>query len=111
MPRARRSWLLPLGAAALLSAGLAPGALSQTPSPTDHAAHSHGTDRLGKVEFKISCNGAAQAEFNRGMALYHSFVWPAATEAFDNVLRTDPACGMAHWGRAMTILDNPFTWP
>jgi hypothetical protein len=23
----------------------------------------------------------------------------------------DPACGMAHWGRAMVLLDNPFLWP
>ena len=22
-----------------------------------------------------------------------------------------PACGMAQWGRAMVLLDNPFIWP
>jgi len=68
-------------------------------------------DRLGKVEFQISCNDAAQKEFNRGMALYHSFAWPQAMVSFEAVAKADPTCGMAHWGRAMTTLDNPFVWP
>jgi hypothetical protein len=67
--------------------------------------------RLGKVEFKIECNAAAQQEFNRAMALYHSFAWQHATDAFAAVASADPSCGMAHWGRAMTMLDNPFDWP
>jgi hypothetical protein len=67
--------------------------------------------RLGKVEFSVECNAAAQQEFNRGMALYHSFAWREATEAFTFVAKTDPTCGMAHWGRAMTLLENPFAWP
>ena len=45
------------------------------------------------------------------MALYHSFFWPPAKAAFEAVSQADPSCGMAHWGRAMVILDNPFTWP
>ena len=102
-----------LGAALLFSAGLAPAALSQTAPSGSDPAHSHGVaaERLGKVEFKIDCNAAAQAEFNRAMALYHSFWWPAASRAFEAVAEVDPTCGMAHWGRAMVILDNPFTWP
>ena len=99
--------------AALLSfcVALSPGAFSQQSG--SHSAHDHGASvqRLGKVEFKVDCNAAAQAEFNRGMALYHSFWWPAASAAFDAVTKADPTCGMAHWGRAMVILDNPFTWP
>ena len=67
--------------------------------------------RLGKVDFKVDCNAAAQKEFNRGMALYHSFAWPAAMDSFETVLKADPTCGMAHWGKAVTTLDNPFVWP
>jgi hypothetical protein len=52
-----------------------------------------------------------QPDFNRAMALYHSFAWPEATAAFASVATKDPSCGMAHWGSAMTLLDNPFTWP
>ena len=73
MPRPHGSLLVLLGAT-LFSAGLAPPALSQHSASAHHSGHSHsGTQRLGKVEFKIDCNAAAQAEFNRAMALYHSF--------------------------------------
>jgi hypothetical protein len=67
--------------------------------------------RLGKVEFKVECNSAAQPTFNRAMALYHSFAWKPADDAFAAVAKADPSCGMAHWGRAMVLLDNPFLWP
>jgi hypothetical protein len=67
---------------------------------------------LGTVEFKVECSAAAQDQFNHAMALYHSFAWPEAAAAFAAVSPTaDPACGMAHWGRAMVMLDNPFLWP
>ena len=113
MPRARRSWSPLLGATLFLSAGLAPSASGQDRPSAPQPDHSHtaATARLGKVEFKVECNAAAQAEFNRAMALYHSFVWPEASAAFETVARTDPTCGMAHWGKALVILDNPFTWP
>jgi len=67
--------------------------------------------RLGKVEFKVECNAAAQQEFHRAMALYHSFAWKEAAAAFAAVAKAEPSCGMAHWGRAMAMLDNPFGWP
>jgi len=75
--------------------------------------HDHGHDltRLGTVEFGVECSAAAQDQFNHAMALYHSFAWPEAGSAFDAVAETDPPCGMAHWGRAMVLLDNPFLWP
>ena len=102
-----------VGAALLFVGGFAPGAWSQTAQSGSHSAHSHAVaaERLGKVEFKVDCNTEAQGEFNRAMALYHSFWWPAASKAFEAVAQADPTCGMAHWGRAMVILDNPFTWP
>jgi hypothetical protein len=75
------------------------------------AATAHDLTRLGKVEFKVDCNEAAQKEFSRAMALYHSFAWNAAAESFAAIAAADPSCGMAHWGRAMVMLDNPFVWP
>jgi hypothetical protein len=70
-----------------------------------------GLDRLGRVEFSVSCSPEAQQKFNRAMALYHSFAWRHAIAAFEAVAEADPTCGMAHWGRAMSMLDNPFVWP
>ena len=97
----------------LLGPVSASSALSQDKPAAAHSGHGHtvAAERLGKVAFKLECNAAAQAEFNRAMALYHSFAWPAATASFAAVAQADPSCGMAHWGRAMVILDNPFTWP
>lgn len=65
--------------------------------------HNHGIpEKLGKVSFPISCAPAVQAEFNRGIALLHSFAYAPANAAFQKVAAQDPHCAMAHWGIAMT---------
>jgi tetratricopeptide (TPR) repeat protein len=43
-----------------------------------------------------------QEQFNRGVALLHSFAYASAEQTFQDVARMDPQCGMAHWGAAMT---------
>ncbi len=59
-------------------------------------------EKLGQVSFPISCKPAVQEEFNRAVALLHSFTYSAARGAFQNVAKDDPQCAMAHWGIAMT---------
>src|SRR3989304_8603734 len=83
--------------AALLALGSALGAAAQ-----DKA----GTERLGKVHFPTSCS-SVQAQFDRAVALLHSFWLQAALEAFTDVTRADPGCAMGHWGVAMTWLGKP----
>jgi tetratricopeptide (TPR) repeat protein len=68
-------------------------------------------EKLGEVNFPVSCNTEAQKDFNRGMALFHSFWFYPAIQSFDKVLHHDPQCGMAYWGIAIMSLGNPFTWP
>jgi tetratricopeptide (TPR) repeat protein len=68
-------------------------------------------EKLGEVSFPVSCNAAAQREFNRAMALFHSFWFDPAKNSFAKVLEHDPECGMAHWGIAIMSMGNPFTWP
>jgi hypothetical protein len=68
-------------------------------------------EKLGEVNFPVSCNDAAQQEFNRAMSLLHSFWFDPAKKAFAKVLEHDPECGMAHWGIAVVALGNPFAWP
>jgi tetratricopeptide (TPR) repeat protein len=58
-------------------------------------------ERLGKVSFPVSCAPAVQKQFDRGVALLHSFDYVAADNAFQSVARLDPGCAMAHWGMAM----------
>jgi tetratricopeptide (TPR) repeat protein len=65
--------------------------------------HSHpAPEKLGKVLFPISCAPAVQEQFDRGVALLHSFAYTAAESAFQGVSQRDPRCAMAHWGVAMT---------
>src|ERR1700749_2624943 len=59
-------------------------------------------EKLGTVSFRTSCQAGTQAEFNRAVALLHSFAYSAAEAAFRSVAETDPQCAMAHWGIAMT---------
>jgi hypothetical protein len=68
-----------------------------------HAAE----EQLGKVHFPVSCSPAAQAQFDRAMALLHSFFYPETVKAFTAITQTEPGCAMAYWGLAMSIRQNP----
>ena len=65
--------------------------------------HNHtAPEKLGSVSFPISCSPGVQQEFNRGVALLHSFAYMAAENTFRAVEEQDPHCAIAHWGIAMT---------
>ncbi|MBI4636562.1 MAG: hypothetical protein HY727_09470 [Candidatus Rokubacteria bacterium] len=68
-------------------------------------------DRVGKVSFPTSCSATVQQEFERAVAMLHSFWFSASVNAFTAVAQADPGCGIAHWGIAMNALGNPFAWP
>jgi hypothetical protein len=52
--------------------------------------HDYGTaEKLGEVNFATSCNKAAQSNFDRAVALLHSFRFSRAIEGFNAVLRED----------------------
>src|SRR5262249_60548056 len=68
-------------------------------------------DKVGTVKFETSCNPAVQAEFERAVAMLHSFWFSASSDAFIAIAQKDPGCAMAHWGVAMNLLGNPFAWP
>jgi hypothetical protein len=71
--------------------------------------HQHGTDeKLGVVHFSTSCNPTAQNEFDRAVALLHSFQFSRAIEGFNAALKGDSACGIAYWGIALSDWSNPF---
>ncbi|HKY23109.1 MAG TPA: hypothetical protein VJM31_17980 [Vicinamibacterales bacterium] len=74
----------------------------------DHAAA--GGDQVGSanVSFPTSCAAAVRQDFNRGVALLHSFWFGQAIAAFDGVAAKDPSCAMAHWGVALSRWGNPF---
>jgi hypothetical protein len=70
------------------------------------AQHEHaagGVEKLGKVEFRVSCSADVQQQFNLAVGLLHSFWYDRAASEFGAITKKDPSCGMAHWGVAMTI--------
>src|SRR2546428_5793805 len=68
-------------------------------------------ERLGKVTFATSCSPAVQAQFERAVALQHSFWFGEAIKGFNAVAQADPSCGIAHWGAAVAWLGNPLARP
>ncbi|MEZ5292759.1 MAG: hypothetical protein R2745_16885 [Vicinamibacterales bacterium] len=83
---------------------------AQVPSTAPQETHTHdpAAPRLGAVHFTTSCEPAVQADFDRGIALLHSFWFSGSVAAFEGVLQRDPGCAMAHWGIAMSWWSNPF---
>lgn len=67
-----------------------------------HGDHRHESSEVGRVDFNISCTPQAQKQFNRAVAWLHSFEYEEAEKAFAEVAATDPRCGMAYWGVAMS---------
>jgi len=70
-----------------------------------------GGEKFGKVLFKTSCSPAAQKEFERALALLHSFDFPETLKAFSAIPQTDPGCAIAYWGLAVSIRPNPLVGP
>jgi hypothetical protein len=71
--------------------------------------HQHAsTEGLGTVKFSTSCNSAAHPQFNRAVALMHSFQFARAIDGFKSTLVSDPSCAAAYWGIALSDWGNPF---
>jgi tetratricopeptide (TPR) repeat protein len=82
--------------------------LSLSVAFAQHDQHGAAGERLGTVSFKTSCKPAVQVDFNRAVALLHSFEFREAIGGFDKVLEADATCAIAQWGRALAFWGNPF---
>jgi len=60
-------------------------------------------EKLGAVRFPTSCSAAAQGQFERAVALLHSFWYEEALKAFTVVTTTDASCAIGYWGIAMSV--------
>jgi hypothetical protein len=80
--------------------------------PADEGHHHSLTpEELGTVHFATSCKPAVEADFNRGVALLHSFWYEEAEKAFHKVAHEDPKCAMANWGLAMSSYHQLWNYP
>ncbi|MFC5863032.1 tetratricopeptide repeat protein [Acidicapsa dinghuensis] len=97
-----------LASLVLLFAALPAGVNAMVHSLADSTASN---ERLGTVSFPVSCAAASQAGFNRGVALQHDFWYEEARAQFDRLVKSDPACAMAHWGVAMSVFHQIWDRP
>jgi tetratricopeptide (TPR) repeat protein len=78
------------------------------------AQHEHPTPQvmttkmIGTVDFQTSCKPAVKDEFNRAVALLHSFWFAESRAMFEELLKADSNCAIAYWGIALTHWGNPF---
>ncbi len=57
---------------------------------------------LGQYQRKVTSDSPkAQRYFNQGLGFYHGFNQGAAIRSFEEAIRLDPKCAMAHWGIAL----------
>ncbi|MEO7823759.1 MAG: hypothetical protein ABIS15_09175 [Gemmatimonadaceae bacterium] len=69
--------------------------------------HAHPVEKLGIVHFPNSCSPKVASQFDRAVALLHSFEFGASIKGFNEVLTADSTCAMAHWGIALSRWTNP----
>ncbi|HWP14179.1 MAG TPA: hypothetical protein VNM46_00990, partial [Xanthobacteraceae bacterium] len=96
----KRQYRRTLCAAGLITAALASGAFAQQQE-----------EKLGTLSFPTSCDPKVQAEFERGVAMIHSYWFVVARRVFEGVLQQDPGCAIAYWGIAMDLLGNSLGGP
>src|SRR5438445_3579350 len=97
----------------------APSALTATVVALFFAAGAWGADdaatrsseKLGRVLFKTSCSPEAKTQFERALAMQHSFFFPETIKAFSAIPETDPGCAIAYWGIAISQRPNPLVGP
>ncbi|TMJ30002.1 MAG: hypothetical protein E6G96_09445 [Alphaproteobacteria bacterium] len=70
------------------------------------SAFGQSDEKLGQLSFPTSCDPKVQAEFERGVAMIHSYWFLIARRTFEGVLREDPNCAIAYWGIALDLLNN-----
>jgi tetratricopeptide (TPR) repeat protein len=74
-------------------------------------AQEKATEQLGKVHFPVSCSPAAQEQFERGVAMLHSYWFTQGGKTFEAIVREEPSCVMAYWGLAVNLLGNSLVGP
>ena len=76
-------------------------------APARTAVRAQTNERLGAVHFTTTCSPTVAAQFDRGVALLHSFEFGEAIRTFNDVAAVDSTCAMAHWGIALSRWTNP----
>ena len=79
-------------------------------APADVPAQTAG-GQFGTVRFPTSCQPAVQPQFERAVAILHSFFYEESDRRFRSIAERDPHCAMAWWGVAMGLWHPPWDPP
>ena len=71
----------------------------------------NGAGQYGIVHFRIACRAGVQEQFERAVAMLHSFFYPETVKAFEAIIAADPDCAMPYWGLAISQRPNPLVPP
>src|SRR6185503_19391833 len=66
---------------------------------------------FGTTHLQTSCSADVQPQFDRAVAMLHSFFYPETVKAFTAIAAAEPSCAMAYWGIAMSQRPNPLVPP
>lgn len=92
-------------AVAVTMLSLSSFATAQHGGQSEPSASQVGSDN---VDFSTSCAASTADDFNRAVALMHSFWFAEAIDVFNGILASDNNCAIAHWGIALSHWGNPF---
>ena len=95
----------------VLAASLMAAFASTTLAHGDDATQRQTRQELGSVLFKTSCTPEGQKQFDRALAMLHSFYFPETVKAFNAIPEADPSCAIAYWGIAISQRPNPLVGP
>jgi len=76
-----------------------PGAAS---AQDEHSHEAGDLGRVGQAHMAVTCSPETQADFDRALALLHSFFYEESDRRFASIAARDPRCAMAWWGVAMS---------
>jgi hypothetical protein len=69
----------------------------------DHAHEAGDLGRVGSTHFPVTCAPELQEEFDRAVAVLHSFFYEESERQFASIASVDHHCAMAWWGVAMSL--------
>ncbi len=85
--------------------------LAFAPSLAAAQQHPHAatgpSESFGTVHFPTSCKPQVSQQFDKAVAVLHSFEFGQSLRGFGAVLAGDSTCAMARWGMAISRWSNP----
>jgi len=94
----RAPWRRAIAGLIAVSATICVTSTSRHVAAHDADAPPERAEKFGSVQFPTSCKPNADAQFQRAVAMLHSFWYPETVRAFTEVIQSDTECAIALLG-------------